>query len=66
MIVETSPCRQIGIRSPRTCGNCFISYTDELTRAEFPLAGFEEAVRVVALDKYGHASWTQLLPVIPE
>jgi lysophospholipase L1-like esterase len=66
VIVETSPCRQISIRSPHTCGNCVVSYTDELTRAEFPLAGFEETVLVVAMDKYGHTSWTQLLPVIPE
>ncbi len=66
VVVETSPCRQICLRSPHTVGGTRVSYTDELTRAEFPLQGNEESVRVVVLDKYGHASWTQLLPVIPE
>ena len=66
VIVETSPCRQICLRSPRIFGMTQCSYTDELTRAEFALQGHEEVVRAVALDRHGHTSWTQLLPVIAE
>ena len=66
VIVETSPCRQICLRSPHTVGESRCSYTDELTRAEFSLQGHEEVVRVVVLDKFGHTSWTQILPIIKE
>ena len=65
-IVETSPCRQICLRSPRTFGSTKCSYSDELTYAEFPLEGHEKVVRAVVMDQYGHTSWTQLLPVIAE
>ena len=66
VVVDTSPCHQICLRSPRTVGAVRSSYTNELTHAEFLLQGNEICVRVVAIDEYGHTSWTQILPVIPE
>lgn len=63
-IVTTSPCRQICLRSPKTVGSAVNSYTDNLTRAEFPLSGHEKVIRAVVIDKEGHTSWTQVLPVI--
>lgn len=65
-IIETSACRQICLRSPKTSGYAVNSYTDTLTRAEFPLSGNEQVIRAVVTDSRGHISWTQTLPVLTE
>ena len=62
-VIDTAPCHQICLRSPRNSGRAITSFANDLIHAEIPLSGDECYIRAVVYDDAGHCSWTQTLNV---